>query len=79
MIVQVSRMRDGIRRVTQITEIVGMEGEVVTTQELFHYEPTGEDAQGRLVGKFVSSGLRPHALPKAAYFGLDTALLEVMG
>jgi pilus assembly protein CpaF len=58
---------------------VGMEGEVVTTQELFHYEPTGEDAQGRLVGKFVSSGLRPHALPKAAYFGLDTALLEVMG
>jgi pilus assembly protein CpaF len=79
MIVQVSRMRDGIRRVTQITEIVGMEGEVVTTQELFHYEPTGEDAQGRLVGKFVSSGLRPHCLPKAAYFGLDTALLEVMG
>ena len=79
MIVQVSRMRDGIRRVTQITEIVGMEGEVVTTQELFHYEPTGEDAQGRLIGKFVSSGLRPHCLPKAAYFGLDTALLEVMG
>src|SRR6185312_2198365 len=79
MIVQVSRMRDGIRRVTQITEIVGMEGEVVTTQELFHYEPTGEDAQGRLVGKFVSSVLRPHGLPKASYFGLDTALLEVMG
>jgi pilus assembly protein CpaF len=78
MIVQVSRMRDGMRRVVSITEVVGMEDEVITTQELYRYEFQGEDANGRLVGKFVSSGLRPHFLPKAEYFGLDRALLEAM-
>ncbi|HUC63657.1 MAG TPA: CpaF family protein [Alphaproteobacteria bacterium] len=79
MIVQVSRMRDGVRRVTQIMEVIGMEGDVVTTQDLFHFEITGEAPDGRLIGRFVSSGLRPHCMPKAAYFGLDKALLEAMG
>jgi pilus assembly protein CpaF len=78
VIVQVSRMRDGMRRVTSITEVVGMEDEVITTQELYRFEFQGEDANGRLLGKFVSSGLRPHFLPKAEYFGLDRALLEAM-
>src|SRR5690606_12327397 len=50
MIVQVSRMRDGLRRVTHIMEVVGMEGDVITTQELFSYEYEGEDADGRLRG-----------------------------
>ncbi len=79
MIVQVSRMRDGVRRVTQIMEVIGMEGDVVTTQDLFHFELTGETPDGRLLGRFVSSGLRPHCMPKAAYFGLEKALLEAMG
>jgi pilus assembly protein CpaF len=79
MIVQVSRMRDGVRRITQIMEVIGMEGDVVTTQDLFHFETTGETPDGRLTGRFVSSGLRPHCMPKAAYFGLDKALLEAMG
>jgi pilus assembly protein CpaF len=78
MIVQVSRMRDGLRRVTHIMEVVGMEGDVITTQELFSYEYEGEDADGRLRGTFKSSGLRPHFTPKAAYFGLDRALLEAV-
>jgi pilus assembly protein CpaF len=78
MIVQVSRMRDGIRRITQITEVIGMEGDVITTQDLFHYEVEGESPDGKLIGRFVSSGLRPHFMPKAAYFGLEKALMETV-
>jgi pilus assembly protein CpaF len=79
MIVQISRMRDGVRRVTHITEVMGMEGEVVITQDLFTYEFKGEAADGRLAGAFKSSGLRPHFLPRAAYYGLDRVLMEAMG
>jgi len=79
MIVQVSRMRDGMRRITHIEEIVGMEGEIITTQNLFNYEFQGEGKDGLLLGSFKSSGLRPHFAPKAAYFGLDKPLLEAMG
>ena len=46
-------MRDGIRRVTQITEVVGMEGEVITTQDLFTYQFQGEGADGKLRGAFA--------------------------
>jgi pilus assembly protein CpaF len=79
MIVQISRMRDGVRRITSITEVVGMEGDVITTQELFGYRFEGEDADGRLKGNFESFGLRPHFTPRAEYFGLDRLLLEAIG
>jgi len=79
LIVQISRMRDGIRRVTHITEVMGMEGEVIITQDLFTYEFKGEAQDGRLSGAFKSSGLRPHFLPRAAYYGLDKVLMETMG
>ena len=78
MIVQISRMRDGKRRITHVTEVIGMEGEVVTTQDLFTFEFEGEDAQGNLFGSFKSSGLRPAFSDRAKYFGLDQALLEAM-
>jgi pilus assembly protein CpaF len=78
MIVQISRMRDGVRRVTHITEVIGMEGEVIITQDLFTYEFKGESVDGRLSGAFKSSGLRPHFLPRAAYYGLDKVLMEAM-
>jgi len=78
MIVQISRMRDGVRRVTHITEVMGMEGEVVITQDLFTYEFKGEASDGKLAGAFKSSGLRPHFLPRAAYYGLDRVLMEAM-
>jgi pilus assembly protein CpaF len=78
MIVQVSRMRDGVRRITNITEVMGMEGDVITTQELFVYEHEGEAPDGKLIGTFRSSGLRPAFAPKAAYFGLEKALYETM-
>ncbi|HKW54597.1 MAG TPA: CpaF family protein, partial [Stellaceae bacterium] len=79
MIVQVSRMRDGGRRIIAVTEVVGMEGEIITTQDLFTYQFEGEGADGKLQGKFMASGLRPHFTPRAEYYGLDKALLEAMG
>src|SRR3546814_2644177 len=79
MIVQVSRMRDGMRRITHIEEIVGMEGDIITSQTLFSYEFQGEGKDGLLLGSFKSSGLRPHFAPNAAYFSLDKPLLEAMG
>jgi pilus assembly protein CpaF len=79
MIVQVSRMRDGVRRITHIMEVIGMEGDVITTQDLYHFEVEGETPDGKLTGRYVSSGLRPHFTPKAAYFGLDKALIETIG
>ena len=78
LIVQIARMRDGIRRITYITEVVGMEGEVITTQDLFKFEFEGEDEDGRLFGSFKSSGLRPNFAPRAEYYGLDRALMEAV-
>jgi pilus assembly protein CpaF len=78
MIVQVTRMRDGVRRITAVTEIVGMEGDVITTQDLFTYQFEGEMPDGKLKGTFASSGLRPHFTPRAEYYGLDKALLEAI-
>ncbi len=79
LIVQVSRMRDGMRRVTHVEEVVGMEGDVITTQNLFTFEFEGEGEDGTLRGHFKSSGLRPHFAPKASYFGLERPLMEAMG
>ena len=79
MVVQVSRMRDGGRRIIAVTEIVGMEGEIITTQDLFSYQYEGEGADGKLKGSFKSTGLRPHFTPRAEYYGLDRALMEAMG
>jgi pilus assembly protein CpaF len=78
LICQVNRMRDGARRVTSITEVVGMEGDIITTQDLFTFQFQGEGADGRLRGTFIPSGIRPAFLPRAEYYGLDRALLEVI-
>lgn len=78
IIVQISRMRDGVRRITSVTEVVGMEDDVITTQELFKFEFEGENPDGTLKGSFKSTGLRPHFTPKAEYFGLDRTLLEAI-
>jgi pilus assembly protein CpaF len=78
LIAQVNRMRDGARRVTQLTEVVGMEGDIITTQDLFTYQFQGETGEGRLRGAFQPSGIRPAFLPRAEYYGLDRALLEVI-
>jgi len=78
LIVQTNRMRDGIRRVTNIIEVIGMEGDVITTQELFSFQFQGEASDGKLRGLFQSSGIRPHFLPRAEYYGLDRSLIEII-
>jgi pilus assembly protein CpaF len=78
MIVQVSRMRDGGRRISCVTEVVGMEGDVIVTQDLFTFEFKGEDERGKLRGNFRSAGVRPHFMPRAEYFGLGQALVEIV-
>lgn len=78
LIVQIQRMRDGMRRITHVTEVVGMEGEVVITQDLYTFVFQGEDENGRLIGEFKSTGLRPNFCKQAAYFGLEKALLDAM-
>jgi pilus assembly protein CpaF len=78
LVIQVARMRDGVRRVTHVTEIVGMEADVVTTQDLFTYEYQGESRDGTLLGEFKAAALRPYFTKRAAYFGLERALLAAM-
>jgi pilus assembly protein CpaF len=79
LIVQISRMRDGMRRVVKVSEVVGMEGDIITTQDLFEYSFDGEASDGRLNGQFKGSGLRPHFSARADYYGLANPLLEAMG
>jgi pilus assembly protein CpaF len=60
LIVHVSRLSDGKRRVTHVTEVVGMEGQTVTLQDVFLFQQTGIDARGKVQGQMISTGLRPH-------------------
>ena len=76
LIVQVKRLRDGSRRTTGITEVIGMEGDVIVTQELFKFEYLDETDDGKIIGEFRPSGLRPYTLEKARQFGFDQAYLE---
>jgi len=78
LVIQTARMRDGVRRITHVTEIVGMEGDVVTLQDLFTFEYHGEASDGTLIGDFRSSTVRPHFIKRAAYYGLDRALMAAM-
>ena len=79
LIVQIARMRDGVRRISYVTEVVGMEGDVITTQDLFTFAFEGEDAEGRISGRYVSAGLKPKFISRARYYGLDTALMAAVG
>jgi pilus assembly protein CpaE len=78
VIVQVGRQRDGGRRVLQVTELVGLEGEVMTTHDIFAFEHEGEDADGRLLGQWRASRAVPSFHERLRYFGLDRAWDAVM-
>ena len=71
LIVQVERQRDGVRRLIQVTEVCGLEGEVVILNDIFAFEQTGETADGRLHGIYRVSRARPSFNDRLAYFGLD--------
>ena len=79
VIVQAARLRDGSRRITHITEVVGLEGDVIITQDLFVYEITGEDADGNVAGRHRSTGIaRPRFWDRARYYGLERELAEAL-
>jgi pilus assembly protein CpaF len=78
LIVQVARMRDGVRRITSIAEVVGMEGDVIVLKELFAFRVEGGEADGTIRGRFESSGLRPDFASRAAHFGLSEALAQAV-
>ena len=82
VIIQAARLRDGSRRITHITEVIGMEGDVIITQDLVLYNIKGEDAQGRIIGEHVSTGIgRPAFWDRARYYGEEARLagaLETM-
>jgi pilus assembly protein CpaF len=79
VIVQAQRLRDGSRKIIQVTEVIGMEGDVVTLQDLFLYEMQGEDANKRLIGRHRSTGIaRPRFWEKARYFGEEERLGQAL-
>ena len=71
IIIQVSRMSDGTRRVTNISEITGMEGDVITMQDIFVFERTGMNAEGKVTGRFRATGIRPKASERFAASGIQ--------
>jgi pilus assembly protein CpaF len=79
VIVQAARLRDGSRRITHITEIMGLEGDVAITQDLFLYDITGEDANGKLKGRHRSTGIgRPRFWERARYYGEEERLAAAL-
>jgi len=71
LIVQVSRFTDGTRKVKSITEVVGMEGQIITLQDIFVYHKQGIDSNGKVVGRFQPTGIRPKFAEKLEVAGID--------
>jgi pilus assembly protein CpaF len=79
VIVQAARLRDGSRRITHITEVLGLEGDVVITQDLFVYDMLGEDANGKIIGRHRSTGIgRPRFWDRARYYGEERRLAAAL-
>ena len=70
VIVQVNRLSDGSRKITSLHEVTGMEGDVITTQEIFHFERTGVAADGTVLGQFKPTGVRPMLAERLKVFGI---------
>lgn len=70
VIIQLSRMSDGTRRITQVSEIVGMEGEVITMQDIFIFHQTGVDDKGEVIGGILPTGIRPKFAEQLSRAGL---------
>ena len=79
LIVHIERMRDGVRRVQSVAEIAGMEGDIITARELFTFRYQGEKRDGTIDGTFESNRMRPDFITRAARYGLDRELLDVLG
>jgi pilus assembly protein CpaF len=79
VVIQGARLRDGSRKITHITEVMGLEGDVIITQDLFLYELLGEDAAGKLIGRHRSTGIgRPRFWERARYYGEEKRLAAAL-
>jgi pilus assembly protein CpaF len=79
VIVQAARLRDGSRRITHISEVLGMEGDVIVTQDIFLYDIMGEDGNGMLLGRHRSTGItKPQFSERARYFNEEANLVEAL-
>jgi pilus assembly protein CpaF len=79
LIVHIERMHDGIRRVQNVAEIAGMEGDIIIARELFTFRYHGEKRDGTIDGTFEPTRMRPDFVSRAARYGLDRELLDVLG
>ena len=71
VVIQASRLSDGTRKIMSIAEIVGMEGDIITMQEIFLYERVGTDENGKVIGRFRPSGIRPRFADKLKSYGIE--------
>jgi pilus assembly protein CpaF len=71
VVIQVARLTDGTRRITSISEVTGMEGEMITMQEIFQFERTGVDGTGKVLGRFRSNGIRPRFAERFQQYGMQ--------
>src|SRR5205823_6517640 len=79
VVIQGARLRDGSRRITHITEVIGMEGDVIITQDLSVYDLMGEDEHGNVVGRHRSTGIgRPRFWERARYYGEEQRLAAAL-
>ncbi len=79
VVIQATRLRDGTRRITHITEVLGMEGDVIITQDVFLFDIIGEDPNGRLIGRHRSTGIgRPRFWERARYYGEEERLAAAL-
>jgi len=79
VVIQAARLRDGSRKITHITEVLGMEGDVIITQDLFVFDMAGEDANGKIIGRHRSTGIgRPRFWDRARYYGEEQRLATTL-
>jgi pilus assembly protein CpaF len=76
-VVQIERMRDGTRKVVSITEVIGMEGDIVTMQELVRYQQRGIDLEGKVLGEFQYTGVQPHYMSRFEEAGITFDVREL--
>jgi pilus assembly protein CpaF len=78
LIIQIERMRDGVRRISQISDVCGMEGDIITTNDVVSFEFDQENAAGMIVGHYRSAVARPSFAARLTYFGLENAWMEAL-
>jgi pilus assembly protein CpaF len=79
VIIQASRMRDGTRKITHITEVVGLEGDIITLQDIYVHDTLGEDQHGHIIGRHRTTGIaRPRFWDRAKYYSEEGRLAEAL-